>query len=236
VAQILCEEVLALPARDNIHRVGTFVVNRLFDCDVYGVENIPATGRLLMYYNHINILDPVLTCAAVPRDVYPVSKEENFNKPIVGYITREYGTISLRRGEVDTQAFKRSLDILKQEDVLLVAPEGTRSGHGRLQNGKDGPTLMALRSGAPLIPVGLVGQEHFRSRVRQLRKTPVSIRIGRPFRFVANGSGRVNRDDLRAMTTEAMRELAGLLPASNRGAYAEGIDEPRKWITYELEN
>jgi len=167
--------------------------------------------------------------------MYPLSKEENFHKPIVGYITREYGTIPLRRGEIDTRAFKRSLAILKQEDVLLVAPEGTRSGHGRLQAGKDGPTLMALRSGAPLIPIGLIGQEHFRSRAGRLQKTPVTIRVGRPFRFVANDTRRIERDDLRAMTTEAMRELASLLPASHRGVYAEGIDEPRKWITYELE-
>jgi len=223
-----------LSARENINRVGRFLIRQLFDFEVHGLENIPEAGRLLLYINHINIFDPILACALVQRHVVPLSKEENFHIPIIGEIAKAYGVIPIRRGEVDTTAFKSSLAVLHDEKVLLVAPEGTRSGDGRLQEAKDGPTLMALRTNAPLVPVSLVGQENAPTRWKRLRKTRVAVWVGRPFRFLAAQGTRIPRPELKAMTTDAMRELAALLPAANRGVYAAGVNEPRQWITYDV--
>jgi 1-acyl-sn-glycerol-3-phosphate acyltransferase len=209
------------------------MVRLLFDLDVSGVENIPPGGPLVVYFNHVNLSDPVLVCAALPRALIPLSKEENMRIPILGAIARGYGSIPVRRGELDTRAFRQSLAVLQQGGVLLVAPEGTRSGDGRLQSAKDGFTIMALGGGGTPIPVAVIGQERFRSRLRRLRKTRITIRVGHPFRFIGTEGARNRRGDISAMTTDAMRELAVLLPAPNRGAYAEGADEPRRWITYE---
>jgi 1-acyl-sn-glycerol-3-phosphate acyltransferase len=223
-----------LSARENVNRLLRFLTRHLIAFETHGMPNIPRHGRLIVYINHINFLDPILACALVPREVIPLSKVENLQHPLIGPLARAYGAIPIHRGEVDLAAFKRSLEVLEAEKVLLVAPEGTRSGHGRLQEGKDGLTLLALRTHAPLIPIGLVGQEKFPSNFRKLWRTKVSVRVGRPFRFVVGEGLKVRRQELKVMTTEAMRDLACLLPVGNRGAYADGAGDPRQWITYDV--
>ena len=222
-----------MSARQNLNRLLRFITRHLIIFNTHGIENIPRRGRLLVYINHINFLDPVLACALVPREVVPLSKAENLAHPLIGPLARAYGAIPVRRGEVDLQAIRRSLAVLEADKALLVAPEGTRSGHGRLQQAKNGLSLLATRTNSPVIPIGLVGQEKFSSRFSNLRRTKVTVWVGRPFRFVVPEGLRPTRYELRDMTLEAMRELAALLPPANRGVYGEGVDEPRRWIRYE---
>jgi 1-acyl-sn-glycerol-3-phosphate acyltransferase len=220
-------------ARRNLNRLLRFSTRHLIDFDIHGRELIPKRGRLIVYTNHITFLDPMLACAIMMRDVVPLSKEENLRHLFIGPVVKAYGAIPVRRGEVDTQAFRQSLAVLEAERVLLVAPEGTRSGHGRLQEARDGLALLALRSNSPLIPIGFVGQETFPSRLSKLRRTKVAVWIGKPFRFVAPEGMKIRRQQAHEMTSEAMWELAGLLPAANRGVYGDGVDSPRQWIHYE---
>ncbi|NIO68574.1 MAG: 1-acyl-sn-glycerol-3-phosphate acyltransferase, partial [Anaerolineae bacterium] len=108
-------------------------------------------------------------------------KAENFGDPILGIIVRLYGAFPVRRGEVDLQATRRALEVLRHGEVLLMAPEGTRSKECRLQPGHDGMTFIALRANAPILPMAITGAKDLGSNLKRLRRTEVKIVIGQPF-------------------------------------------------------
>jgi 1-acyl-sn-glycerol-3-phosphate acyltransferase len=195
----------------------------LFRLDVAGKENVPPTGPLILMINHIDALDPFLVVGSFPRAVTPMSKIEVFDLPLIGILARAYGAFPIRRGQVDTRALRQALQVLREGGVLLIAPEGTRSPTYGLQRGKEGMALIAARSGAPIIPVGITGTENTGGYWRRLQRAPVRIAIGQPFRLEP-GSEQVRRSLLRAMTDEAMYQLAATLPPTYRGVYGD-LDE-----------
>ena len=197
-----------------------FLFKILLKLEVVGLENVPPEGPLILMITHTNFLDPLLAGALMPREVVMMSKVENFWHPIMGILVRLYGAFPVHRGEVDRRAIYRSLEVLENSEVLLMAPEGTRSGHGRLQKGHDGMTFLALRADAPILPMAIVGGEGFWANLPRLRRTAVKIVIGQVFRF-SSGKEPVRRATMRKMTEEAMYQLASLLPPERRGVYSE---------------
>lgn len=190
----------------------------LLKLEIVGLENVPSQGPLILMINHINFLDPVLTVGLMPRPVTAFAKIETLGYPLLGFFIRIYGVVPVRRGEVDRRALRQAIETLARGEAFLVAPEGTRSHHGRLQPARDGIAYIALRTGATILPVAIWGQERFLANLKRLRRTPIHIRIGKPFHFVP-GTG--SRDELRAMTREAMYQLATLLPPQYRGVYSD---------------
>ena len=187
--------------------------------DVQGLENLPAKGPVLVLMNHINFLDVIMPAFFLPRDVVMLSKIENFRTWGLGFFVWAYGALSVRRGEADMQAMRRSLAVLKKGQVLCIAPEGTRSGDGRLQRGHDGAAFVAMQADVPVVPFVSYGHEKFLENLKRLRPTRLHIRVGEPFRFIR--SKRRQREDLRAATEEAMFRLAALLPPEYRGVYSD---------------
>ena len=196
------------------------VFKLLLRCRVTGIENVPASGRLVVIMNHINFLDPILVTATLPRDIAIMSKIENLEMPVLGKIIQWYGSFPVRRGELDLGAVRISIEVLESECALLLAPEGTRSKNAKLQPAYDGMALVTTRASAPVLPVAISGAEGFASNIKRLRRTPVTLAIGEPFVFVT-GDRHVSRLELRQMTQEAMRRIASLLPDSYRGLYAD---------------
>jgi 1-acyl-sn-glycerol-3-phosphate acyltransferase len=192
----------------------------LLKLEVVGLENVPLEGRLILAITHTNFLDPALAGAVMPREVVVMSKIENFRHPFLGIIVRLYGAFPVRRGEMDRQAIRRSLEVLAGGEALLMAPEGTRSGHGRLQKGHDGMTFIALRADAPILPMAITGGEHFWTNLSRLRRTSIKVVIGQVFRFSA-GQKRFGRMVMGKMTEEGMYQLASLLPPDRRGVYSD---------------
>ena len=186
--------------------------------DVEGIENLPAEGPVLVLMNHVNLVDVVLPGMFLPRDVVMLAKVDLFRAPVLGLFVRAYGALPVRRGEADLQAMRLSLQVLQKGQVLVIAPEGTRSGHGRLQPGREGGALVAALADAPVVPWVQYGHEHYLSGLKRLRRTRLHVRVGEPFRFLLTGHRR--REELRAMTEEAMYRLAALLPPEYRGVYA----------------
>jgi 1-acyl-sn-glycerol-3-phosphate acyltransferase len=197
-----------------------FVMSLVLDYDVEGVENIPERGPLIGIQNHMISIDTVIGAAFVDRQIMGMSKAENYDNPIVALFFRLYGTFPVRRGEVDRQALRTSLKILKEEKVLMAAPEGTRSHTNSLQRGKDGLSYIAVKSGAPIIPIAIWGAEIFWQQLRRLRRTKVSVGFGQPF-YLDPGPGKLSREELTQMTDEMMYKIAALLPAQYRGYYAD---------------
>ncbi len=187
--------------------------------DVEGRENVPAHGPVIVMMNHVNLLDVIMPGLFVPREVIMLSKIENFRAPVLGLFVRAYGALPLRRGEADIEAVRLSLETLKRGNVLVIAPEGTRSEHGRLQTGHDGLAFVATQADVPVVPFVMYGHEHWWDNLKRLRRTRLHVRMGKPFRFRL--AGRRRRGELHAMTQEAMYHLAALLPPEYRGVYAD---------------
>jgi 1-acyl-sn-glycerol-3-phosphate acyltransferase len=192
----------------------------LIKLEVYGKENVPPTGPLILMINHIHALDPFIVVGTFPRHVTPMSKIEVFDIPLIGFLTQAYGAIPIQRGQADTRALRQSYQILREGGVLLIAPEGTRSPTYSLQQGKEGMALIAARTGASIIPVGITGTENAGRCWRRLRRVPVRIVIGEPFRLDP-ASEQLRRPLLRTMTDEAMYRLAAILPPTYRGIYGD---------------
>lgn len=201
----------------------------LLKLEVSGTENVPPTGSLILMINHIDALDPFIVVGIFPRSVTPMSKIEVFDLPLIGILARAYGAFPIRRGQVDKDALRQSYRVLQEEGVLLIAPEGTRSPTYGLQRGKEGMALIAARTGASIIPVGVTGTEDVDHYWRRLRRAPVCITIGEAFRLDP-GAERVRRPLLRVMTDEAMYQLAATLPPAYRGIYKNLDEAPRSHI------
>lgn len=192
----------------------------LLNLEVVGLENVPPKGPLILMINHTSLIDPAMAGGVMPREIVAMSKIENFRDPILGIIVRLYGAFPVRRGETDLRALRRALEVLQNDEVLLMAPEGTRSEECHLQPGHDGMTFIALRASAPILPMAITGAKDFGSNFKKLHRTDIKIVIGKPFRFRSN-SKKVTREVLHQMTEEAMYQLAALLQPEYRGVYSD---------------
>lgn len=182
---------------------------------------IPANGPLILAGNHVNFLDaPILMSHLQPRRVVPLAKVETWHNPFIGMLFSQWDSIPIRRGEADMGAFREALRVLKEGKILVIAPEGTRSGDGRLQKGQPGIVPLAVKSGAPIMPVASFGSEVFWHKIRGLSRTPLTIRVGKPFRLKYEGK-LPSREERELMTTEIMYQIAALLPPEYRGYYSD---------------
>ena len=199
---------------------------------VEGVENVPATGPAILMINHIAFIDPILVLHLLPRNIVPMAKIEVYNYPIIGIFPRLWGVVPVRREEIDRRAIQGALDVLRAGEIILVAPEATRSP--QLQMGKEGVAYLATLTDAPVVPVaidGTIGFPTFRLLPRW-REPGAQVRFGKPFRFRTEGE-RPGREQLRKMTDEAMYILSGLLPEHRRGVYADlslATQETIEWL------
>jgi 1-acyl-sn-glycerol-3-phosphate acyltransferase len=186
------------------------------------LAHVPERGPLILAVNHVNFLEaPVLYTHLQPRPVTGFVKAENLEHPLFGpLLFALWGGIPVQRGEADVAAFRQALQALEMGQILAVAPEGTRSGDGRLQQGRPGVAFLALRSGAPVLPVAHCGGEVFWRNLRRLRRTDFHIVVGQPF-YLDSGGVKVNRRVRQQMADEVMYQIAVLLPPAYRGVYSD---------------
>jgi len=200
-------------------------------CKVRGADEfdrIPETGPLILLTNHINNLEIlVLRKYLGSRRVIGLAKAEAWDHRILRWLLDLWEAIPIRRGENDITALRRSLSVLKEGRILGLAPEGTRSRDGRLQRGHTGAVTIALKSGAPLLPMAYWGGERFSDNMKKLRRTPFHIAVGTPLRILTEGA-RVTSEIRQQIIDEIMTEIAKLLPSAYRGIYADRVQvEPR---------
>ena len=94
---------------------------------VDGIENVPASGPALLMINHIAFIDPFVVLHLVPRNIVPLAKREVYDYPIVGFVPKIWGVIPVKREEIDRRAVQQVMEVLRAGEIVLVAPEGTRS-------------------------------------------------------------------------------------------------------------
>lgn len=200
--------------------------------DAPDLHRIPARGPLIIVANHVNFLEiPLMISHLHPRPITGLVKAETWRNPFLAMLFDLWGGIPVRRGEADIDALRRSLAALAKGHILAVAPEGTRSGDGRLRSGQPGVVLLALRSGAPILPVAYYGGERFHQNLPRLRRTDFRVRIGRPF-FLETHGEQVTGDLRRIMVDEIMYQVAALLPEEYRGYYHNMDNLSSKYLRF----
>lgn len=189
---------------------------------VEGASNLPPTGPVIVIWNHIHFVDPVIIAGAIrARFPIPLSKQENFSKSIfsfIGLINRTCGAIPVRRDVIDRTALTQTLDLLNAGYCILIAPDGTR--RKALGEAKEGFAYLAAKTDATLVPLGIEGTPGLGKNLLRLRRTRISIRIGQPFRFKSPTGKPYLRENLSQMTQEAMYQLALVVEETRRGDFS----------------
>ncbi len=198
-----------------------FVSRLLWGARIQGVEHLPRSGPFILVANHCSNLDPLMMGWAsgnqIGRVVHFMAKIEMRTWPVIGWLATQSGVYFVRRGERDRAAQTFSLTALADGRPIAMFPEGTRSRTGHLRDGKPGAALIAMRSGAPIVPAGVSGTHRiFPRRSRWPRPTRVRIRIGEPFTLPHQPSGRLDREALAAGTERIMSAIEELLPPDQR--------------------
>ncbi|HPH96644.1 MAG TPA: lysophospholipid acyltransferase family protein [Anaerolineaceae bacterium] len=203
---------------------------RVDDADL---AKLPAEGPLIAALNHINFLDaPLMFTHCGSRHIAALAKTETWDNPLFAFLFNVWEGIPINRGTNDRRAFDLSLKALADRKILAIAPEGTRSGTGQLGQGHAGILPLALRSGAPIIPVAIYGTEKFWENIKRLRRTDFHIVVGNPFRLVSDDRV-MGRDEREQMISEIMYQLAALLPPSYRGYYADLSKATETYVKFE---
>jgi 1-acyl-sn-glycerol-3-phosphate acyltransferase len=171
---------------------------------VYGAEQVPTTGGLVVVANHASDFDPPLLSAAVRRPVSYMAKEELFNVPVLSQAIRLYGAYPVKRGSADRSAIREALKQLDQGWAVGIFLQGTRTVNGRIPEPKIGAALIAAKAQVPLLPVSLWGTQHiFKKGTAIPRPVPLTIRIGAPIAPPAS----TDRERLDAITAQCTTEI-----------------------------
>ncbi|MDO8885302.1 MAG: lysophospholipid acyltransferase family protein [Candidatus Oleimmundimicrobium sp.] len=166
-----------------------FVVLKLFyRLNIIGKKNIPKTGPVILVSNHKSNIDPFVVSAVLyPRKIHSMAKEELFRNPVLSFFFRKLGAFPIHRGKYDRQAFKNSLEVLSKGQVFALFPEGRRN---RLEDDKLGPlhkgaALIAIKSGAPIIPMGIKGTGKILPKGKLIPRFPkIKVKIGEPIPLI----------------------------------------------------
>jgi 1-acyl-sn-glycerol-3-phosphate acyltransferase len=202
-----------------------FLLRILARVEVEGLEFVPEDGPYLLLTNHLHWLDPPVILTAAPHKCYVFAAAKRERHWFFGPLFRSMGTIWVHRGTVDRKALRQAIALLRGGGVLGMAPEGTRSKSGAMQEGRSGAAYLAYRTGVPVVPVAVAGQEKVFPSLRRLRRARVRISFGPPFRPPPAASGqKPSASEIRAFTEEIMYRLAALLPPEYRGLYSDVTD------------
>ena len=159
-----------------IYAIGKFLchfANVLwFNFTIEGKENIPKDGRLVICANHVSLYDPVVIATQVRRPIHYMAKAELYKNKVLAWLLRAVKTFPVDRSKVSMETLKTALQILKQDEILGIFPEGTRVKGEERQKPLDGFEVFALKTKSPILPVHIQGTFKFRGKV--------TVRFGKP--------------------------------------------------------
>jgi len=182
----------------------------LFGFRVIGNRYVPLNGRVIIAANHQSFIDPLIVGASVPREVFYIAKEELFRIPLLREIIRLYNAIPVRRSHFDTRVVKQASSILRDEQAILVFPEGTRSRSGQLQSAKMGVGMLALQNQADIVPMYIHGT--FKLRKFLFRYPGIVVLLGDKIsiRDYLSSEGDRRKEAYRKISQEVMGRIRKL--------------------------
>lgn len=191
---------------------------------VVGLDTLPPSGPLILVANHVSNADGVILQAwlqpALGRPARFLAKEQLFRTPLRPLLLA-FGTILVRAGGSDVDAYRQARAALMRGEVVGIFPEGSRSPDGVLQPAHEGVTLLAARAGVLVLPVGIDGTDVLLPRGAVIPRvgSRVTVRVGEPF-TVSLDPSRDRREAVSNATHDLMARIAVLVPAARRGDYA----------------
>lgn len=187
------------------------VFSALWRIRTVGLANIPSSGPAILAPNHTSVIDSFFLPASLPRRITFVGKAEYLDDWKTRRLFPALGMIPIDRtgGDASARALDTAARLLEEGELFGIYPEGTRARDGCLHKGHTGAARLALRTGAPIIPIGILGTRSIQPPDAAFPKPfrPVEIRIGRPIRPPADGSVADTRLQLRQLTDELMFEI-----------------------------
>lgn len=178
---------------------------------VIGRERVPKHGAMILAPVHMSALDPPLVGAVSPRPVTFMAKEELFKIPGLGFLIRTLGAFPVRRGENDSSAVRFALQSLAEGGTLLVFPEGSRNNGQTMLPIQVGAGLLARKSGAAVVPIGISGTEVMLPKgATRPRRAHLTLAFGEPFTYADVAKSSEDRENRRAFS----RELASRIVAA----------------------
>lgn len=227
VSEIWRPELVRLPPRTLGRRlfrrcarwIVRLIVSLWLRPQVSGLENLPSQGPALIVINHLGDVDGLVIFSLLPPIEFDaLAKIELRNIRFVGWFLETYGVIWVHRGRPDRRAISAALEGLRRGGFVALAPEGRESLTGALEQGTAGAAFLALKADAPIVPIVITGtqNERFFAALKRLRRIPVTVTVGKPFRLEAAGD---RRAALRRGTDRIMQRLAQLLPPEYRGVH-----------------
>lgn len=210
--------------RETLQSIFKVVLLSLAKVQYHGANHLPQEGGLLVATNHMSRMDTLYLFLNPARvDITALVADKYKKYPIFNWVLNTGGVIWLDRDKADFTAFRLAADVLKSGVALGIAPEGTRSRNGQLQEGKPGVALLALKSGVPIVPVGIAGTENYFHCLTRARRPELSLTFGPAFQLPPLDPKNRN-ESLARITDEIMCRIAILLPPQYWGFYK---DHPR---------
>lgn len=196
--------------------------NLIARVEVRGYENLPRDTSFVIATNHLGIADVPIAFYALNRwDMFVVIGEKWQNVGLFRWVGKHFNFIFIDRFNPDIKALRKIISLMQKNNILVIAPEGTRSRTGALIEARPGVSYLATKLERPIVPVGIVGTEdkNLLRNLKKLRRSHIVVTAGIPFSLPP--LPRENRDEvLRKYTDEIMCHIAALLPEKHRGVYA----------------
>jgi 1-acyl-sn-glycerol-3-phosphate acyltransferase len=192
---------------------------------VIGEENVPPHGPVILACNHLAFTDPPLLVAAIPRRLHFLGKRELFANPLGRYLMHGFHVFPYDRETASTETMRTLLRLLDQDRAVVIFPEGTRSPTHSLQEAQLGIVYLALKSQAPILPVGVNGTQKVRGWRMPAPLCTLTASIGPPF-TLPQVEGRIPRPVMQSMLRMIMERVAMQLPPEFRGVYDPAAGQP----------
>jgi 1-acyl-sn-glycerol-3-phosphate acyltransferase len=206
--------------------IAVAIMKLLFRVEARGAQHVPAAGPVLLVANHSSVLDPPLVGGMTPRKLTFLAKAELFEIPGLGGLIRRLNARPLRREGADPSALRLAQRVLQEGGALLVFPEGTRGDEGVLREAKLGAALLAMQTGAAVVPVYVHGSGRALPRGRWLpRPAKVVVTFGAPLTF-PRAAGADRKAQYEEASRRMMAAIAQLKDDAVRGAGVAGARRP----------
>jgi 1-acyl-sn-glycerol-3-phosphate acyltransferase len=191
--------------------------------EVTGYEYLPKEGSFVIATNHLGIVDAPIAFYALDRwDMFVMIAEKWEKVALFRFLGRYFNFIFIDRFNPDIKALRRVIQLMEENNILVIAPEGTRSRVGSLIEAKPGVSYLATKLNRPILPVALTGTEDkaFFGNLKRLRRAHITVTAGPAFTLPP--LPREDREEaLKKYTDEIMCRIAAILPEQYRGFYAE---------------
>jgi 1-acyl-sn-glycerol-3-phosphate acyltransferase len=206
--------------RVTAQRIVRFLIKYLTHTEYINLENIPAEGGVILALNHLSKVDtPVLFVNPRRLDITALVTTKYQDNPFFRWFANTAEGIWVNRDIADFSAIRKASEELAKGRALGIAPEGTRSKTAQLQEGKPGTIMLALKTGAPIVPVALTGTEDALKQLAHLRRPHITVTFGEPF-TLPEFQPHHRSEELNRWTEILMRKIAAMLPEKYRGIYS----------------